>query len=886
MPALHFRAAILVSVFVVGAAGAQPTPLTGKPGARVDRFGDALPPGALFRIGTSRLQLDRQIQSIVASPDGNLVAAVSDDSLGAWEVPSGREILRRLIPARDRLLAIAPDGKSLIFNTSYSLILFDVALGKERATLGSRAFTGTFARNGQKVVAKQISIDGKSEVIADWDVVSGKLISERPVEGQFEAEAWRHAFGSSVSPDAKTLATFKSQGKSAIQTVDLHNVATGKLMHRWTIDSPPVRLLVFSPDGQFLAGTSSDAVACVWEVATGNERARWKMNGGIGVGAFGFAFAPDGASLLCTQSSGVARWDWRTGKIVQEFPDVGGPISFAADGKVLVVQGSLGSIRLLDLETGKDLNPLPRAGKYVTFSADGRLAAWSEGSTIVLAETQSGKEVRRWKGHVHYVGPLAFAPDGKTLASAGTDRRIRMWDVVSGKQLHSLIKTGVDTLFFSADSLRLVSGAFGEVCLWDVVSGGRRGVRAAKGSVTMAPDLRTIAIADNQTDVLRIVEPETGKRLHQLVGYRAKVLSDSETLVAGHYHRDFQREFLPVFSADGRRLMVGALGVIPNQARNVICILDVDSGKKLPAEFSSSQFVPQGLSISPDGQLLAALRTDRKMCLLSTTSGAMVRGLGDADEAVWPAPAFTPDGRLLVTATKGSVLFWEVATGGEIARQPAHRDEVRELIMSANGRCLATTSWDHAILVWDMTRLATDDRPRGAVLAAVEMPVLWTGLADRDAKKGRRAVETLIAAPGQALPFLREHLKPVVSPDAKKFAAMIADLGSDEFERRQQAEQELGDLGELAAPTFQKTLAANPPLETRRRIEGLLKKLNSADLSAEALRALRAVQVLETIDSQEARVLLQTLADGAAASRQTQEAKTTLDRLKKRSATP
>ena len=889
MPAFRFHVAILVSVLIVGAVGAQPMPLTGKPGARVDRFGDALPPGALFRIGTSRLQLDRHIQSIVASPDGKLVAAVSDDSLGVWEVPSGREILRRTLTTQDSFLAMSPDGKLLAFNAGYSLVLFDLETGKERSRLGNMAFTGGFARAGSTLTVKQMSIGGKAAVIAEWDAVSGKLLHERPVEPEFNAKAWLQAFGSAISPDGKTLATFNSQGASAKQTIYVHDIASGKLIRQWAVESPTVRLVVFSPDGQFVAGTSTDAIARVWEDATGKERARWKSNGGVSVGAFGFSFAPNGTSILCTQTSGIARWDWQAAKLVQEYPDVGGPIAFAGSGKTMVAQGSLGTIRLVDLETGTDLCPLPRAGKHLAFSADGRLAAWAEGSAIVLAETESGKEVRRWQAHVRYVGPLAFGPDGKTIASAGTDRRIRLWEVASGKQSQSLIKTGVDSLFFSPDSQRLVSSAFGEVCLWNAASGERQGLWAARSGVAMAPDLSSVAVPDEHVGVLRLVDPVSGRRVRELAGYVAQPRSTIDKLVDMHHYRSFQADNFPAFSLDGRRILGGGGGLggpVFGANAIAICVWNVDTGKKLSPVLSTSEFLPQGLTISPDGSRLAALRRDGKMCLLNLALGEMVRVLGEAEEAVWPTPAFTPDGRLLVTATKRSVQFWEVATGGEIARQPAHRDDVRELIMSANGRCLATTSWDHAILVWDMTRLTAADRPRDAVLAAAGLRAIWADLAGRDAKKGRRAVETLIAAPGQALAFLRERLKPAVSPDAKKLAAMIADLGSDEFERRQQAEQELGDLGEMAAPTLQKTLAANPPLETRRRIEGLLKKLNSADLSAEALRSLRAVQALETIGSQEAQVFLQALADGAAASRQTQDAKTSLERLRKRAATP
>ena len=72
------------------------------------------------------------------------------------------------------------------------------------------------------------------------------------------------------------------------------------------------------------------------------------------------------------------------------------------------------------------------------------------------------------------------------------------------------------------------------------------------------------------------------------------------------------------------------------------------------------------------------------------------------------APAvFTPDGRLLVTAVGDLVQHWEVATGGELTSRRGHRGQVDLLVMSGNGRSVATVSRDHTILVWDLTRLST-----------------------------------------------------------------------------------------------------------------------------------------------------------------------------------
>src|SRR5271156_5440771 len=90
MRAVRFRLALAATLLSAGALAAQP--LAGKP--RVDRFGDPLPVGALYRIGSSRLQLDQYIWAFAASPDGKLIAACIHHALALWEVPTGREVLR------------------------------------------------------------------------------------------------------------------------------------------------------------------------------------------------------------------------------------------------------------------------------------------------------------------------------------------------------------------------------------------------------------------------------------------------------------------------------------------------------------------------------------------------------------------------------------------------------------------------------------------------------------------------------------------------------------------------------------------------------------------------------------------------------------------------
>jgi hypothetical protein len=112
---------------------------------------------------------------------------------------------------------------------------------------------------------------------------------------------------------------------------------------------------------------------------------------------------------------------------------------------------------------------------------------------------------------------------------------------------------------------------------------------------------------------------------------------------------------------------------------------------------------------------------------------------------------------------------------------------------------------------------------------------------------------------------------------------LLDDLDSDAFRVRQAAEDSLRQLGESAGPALREALKAKPPLDRRRRIEGLLAALDrDAPLSGESLRAARAVAVLERIGTAEARRALAELARGIESARLTRTAKDALARLKGR----
>jgi hypothetical protein len=162
---------------------------------------------------------------------------------------------------------------------------------------------------------------------------------------------------------------------------------------------------------------------------------------------------------------------------------------------------------------------------------------------------------------------------------------------------------------------------------------------------------------------------------------------------------------------------------------------------------------------------------------------------------------------------------------------------------------------------------------------AKQLDALWADLIQSDDEAFRQAPEkirTLAGAAPLVVPYCKQRLKPVPAPDAKKVAQCLTDLDSNDFRTRERGSTGLEAIGYLAVPAVERKLTEKLPLESQRRLEMLLAKIDRHVLSAEELRTVRAIEVLTRIGSPEGVAILKDLSTGAEGAVETAHAKRAL----------
>lgn len=363
---------------------------------------------------------------IAFTPDGKELVTYLGGRVEFQELATGKR-LRQVDVMTDDDLALTPDGKVFVASAGDGVVLMDAATGKLLPQSADPPGLPTnLSFDGGRLLGELTQWRGWAE----WEIASGNHRLIRP-------------------PDVHGL---RPIGLSGDRRVALYNretqfevrdVATGKLLRAGT-GAGEAGLL--TPDGKTLVGLTESGISAQ-HVATGTSRLIPLPAGEVNSYRPSVGGSADGR-LIAVLSGGrddsgaVELYDLEAGKYLRRLavPGTVRAAGFSRSGELVAVthdvrggrSGQRGETTVFDFRTARSVFKVPPddgGDPVLALSDDDRLLARLEPNMkIALWEVRAGQVRKRFTapGPVH---SLAFAPDGRTLASAGSGGPILLWDL-------------------------------------------------------------------------------------------------------------------------------------------------------------------------------------------------------------------------------------------------------------------------------------------------------------------------------------------------------------------------------------------------------------------------------------------------------------------------
>jgi WD40 repeat protein len=807
--------------------------------ARVDLFGDPLPPRVLTRLGSARLHDFAVLRCVEFSSDGSYLATGGGSGVIFWNLDTGRELRRLPTPLPVLELKFSPDGRSFGIQT-------DKGVAITRTSLDPPA---SFVEVGQGDLLG-ISRDGNQMVLAAGDAVrvldltTGKEFQKLSRQPGCSAACSFHAGSNTIAyvDDSGQLLLTKIGGVEGPRVLCK---ATKGAYTSLTISDDGSRLayLVEGDEEDNPSWQEDGGYVDMVDMASGKKLVR--VRAGLHSGSEGLQvrISPD-LSLLA--SSSHTSWF-----------DLGAPLTVV--------------VRLAD---GKQVAQLPCA--RAVFSPDGKRIAGVQGSGVGVWRTATWERCFTEFGHGSDNLGTAVSPDERRLATA--DREcLSMWEIESGMQIWrqdlSAHHGQGAPLGFSANGEYLFVNRSDQI---DVL-------RAASGEKVRSHSVGPFDCA-SQDGSCGIFWADGALRLQ-------RVATNTSRLLLSGFTNETDRTGVAI-SPDGR--LIAGTGVLKLRPgfQNRLVFWRTSTGEQVFIEDSQSRaevypfFLGDNLLATHCHNPKAQESPARNLVVREVFTGGICDEipLGDDEFNSLVGGAVGPDvwvivanGRedLRTTDKPGTTRLRSVLDpdGADIV-DPIPRFTNQAIFLRSRRALLCVHAGE--ILVWQLPPIGR--LHRDVPLDAQEFQGLWNDLAS-DSKTAWSAVKKLRNAGDNAIPFFEGHVSVAPIPIAKIQSLVDADLHAESDDARCRARDALAALGTAATAHVERLRSQVPSQRVRDDLDFALDRWSGPIIKDPAeLRRVRVVQLLELIGTERAAQLLTAIAAGPAGARETLAAHRAVER--------